>query len=307
MIYFFITSGVSPNTLKALVMALAYCWGLVLAIYLMGHGLVAIPRRLFRNASISSRLKRIQGNAPKIHEKMEDAIQNLEDLEAQVAELAQRKTGSAKGFRDWIEELADESHLPESRPRTLTRRMSAPQVNVPSVITEGYLADLSRQLTRARHSRARYLNEWDYLLREASETQKIMDSAASKRIEIGESTPTSSLFDRLTIFTPYTRYLYLYYFVPYMRIFLGVFFSLASFCIIWSEVIKSINPLFSIIAVTVVHHPTSDRGQIGFAGQFIAACWILYMCAAALTSLTEVKVWRGRALVRYANHFLHRV
>lgn len=24
-------------------MALAYCWGLILAIYLMGHGLVAIP------------------------------------------------------------------------------------------------------------------------------------------------------------------------------------------------------------------------------------------------------------------------
>jgi hypothetical protein len=30
----------------------------------------------------------------------------------------------------------------------------------------------------------------------------------------------------------------------------------------------------------------------------IAASWILYMCAAALSSLTEIKVWRGRALVR---------
>jgi len=76
----------------------------------------------------------------------------------------------------------------------------------------------------------------------------------------------------------------------------------ASFCIIWSEVIKSINPLFSIIAVTVVHHPNSERGQIGFAGQIIASCWILYMCAAALTSLAEVKVWRGRALVRRNTH-----
>lgn len=62
-------------------MALAYCWGLMLAIYLMGHGLVALPRRLFRNASISGRLRRIQANAAKVHEKMEDAIQNLEDYE----------------------------------------------------------------------------------------------------------------------------------------------------------------------------------------------------------------------------------
>ena len=95
-IYVFISSGISMESLKSLVMALAYCWGLILAIYLMGHGLVAIPRRLFRNASLSGKLKRIQSNAAKVHEKMEDAIQNLEDLEAQVVELSQRKTGSAR-------------------------------------------------------------------------------------------------------------------------------------------------------------------------------------------------------------------
>jgi hypothetical protein len=98
-IYIFISSGVSMESFKSLVMALAYSWSLILAIYLMGHGLVAIPRRLFRNASLSGKLKRIQSNAAKIHEKMEDAIQNLEDLEAQVVELSQRKTGSARyGF-----------------------------------------------------------------------------------------------------------------------------------------------------------------------------------------------------------------
>ena len=301
-IYVFITMGPSPTSFKGLLMALAYCWGLMLAIYLMGHGLVAIPRRLFRNASISGKLKRIQGNAPRVHEKMEDAIHNLEDLEAQVAALALRKTGSAKDFKEWIEELVDESHLPESRPPTLTRRMSTPEVNVPNVITERYLADLSRKLTRARHSRTRYVDEWDRILRSATETQAVLDSAASRRIEIGQASPESSIWERTTLFTPFTRYLYKYYFVPYFRICLGVFFSLASFCIIWSEVIKTINPLFSIIAVTVVHHPDSERGAIGFAGQVIASCWILYMCIAALTSLTEVKVWRGRALVRRNTH-----
>jgi len=302
MIYVFITQKASFASLKATVMALAYCWGLILAIYLMGHGLVALPRKLFRNASISGRLKRIQAKAAKIHENMEDAIQNLEDLEAQVSELAQRKTGSASKFKDWIEELADDSHLPESRPRTLTRRMSAPRVNVPHVITERYLAELSRQLNRARHSRARYLDEWDRLLHDAVQTQAVLDSAGSKKIEIGQAAPDAPLMDRLTILTPYTRYLYRYFFLPYTRIGLGIFLSFASFCIIWSEVIKSINPLLSIIAVTVVHHPTSERGQIGFAGQVIAACWILYMCVAALTSLTEVKVWRGRALVKRNTH-----
>lgn len=302
MVYFIISAGFKPSSLKGLVMALAYCWGLILAIYLMGHGLVAIPRRLFRNASISGRLRRIQVDAAKVHEKMEDAISNLEDLEAQVVELSQRKTGSARDFREWIEELADESHLPESRPRTLTRRMSAPTVNVPNVITERYLADLSRKLDRARHTRARYLDEWDRILQDSVDTQAILDSAGSKRIELGEASPSASIFESLTFLTPFTRYLYRYYFTPYLRIFFGCFFSLASFCIIWSEITKPINPYFSIISVTVIHHAEGEKGRIGFAGQVIAACWILYMCAAALISITEVKVWRGRALVRRNTH-----
>ena len=301
-IYIFISYGVSLESLESTVMALAYSWGLVLAIYLMGHGLVAIPRRLFRNASVSGRLKRIQTHAAKAHEKMEDAILKLEDLEAQVEELSGRNTGSAKDFKDWIEELADDLHLPESQPRTLTRRLSEPQIRVPAVITEQYLADLSRQVTRARHNRARYVGEWDRLLYDAVATQAILDSAASKRIEIGHTTPYASILERFTILTPYTRYLYKYYFVPYARIFLGCVLSLASVCIVWSELVKTFNPVFSIIAVTVVHHPESERGQVGLAGQAIAACWILYMCTAALSSLTEVKVWRGRALVRRNTH-----
>jgi hypothetical protein len=301
-IYMFISYGVSLGSLESTVMALAYSWGLVLAIYLMGHGLVAIPRRLFRDASVSGRLKRIQTHAAKAHEKMEDAILKLEDLEAQVEELSRRNTGSAKDFKDWIDELADDLHLPESQPRVRPRRLSEPEIRIPAVITEKYLADLSRQVTRARHNRARYLGEWDRLLHDAVATQAILDSSASKRIEIGQPSPYTSVLERFTILTPYTRYLYKYYVVPYVRIFFGCFLSVASACIVWSELVKTVNPVFSIIAVTVAHHPESDRGQIGLAGQVIAACWILYMCTAALSSLTEVKVWRGRALIRRNTH-----
>ncbi|KAI9740672.1 MAG: hypothetical protein M1818_004636 [Claussenomyces sp. TS43310] len=297
-IYFFISAGIQFLSLKSLVMALAYCWGLMLAIYLMGHGLVAIPRRLFRDASISGRLRSIQAAAPKVHENMEEAINKLEDLEAQVAELSRRKTGSARVFAEWIDDLAESSNLPESRPRTLSRRMSEPNVSVPTVITEGYLADLSRKLDRARHSRIRYVDEWDRLLQSATATQSILDSAGSKRLEIGQSSPQASFLERLTVFTPYTRYLYYTYATPYCRIFFGALLSLASICIIWSELIKDALPYLSVIGLTVVHHPNSTQGQIGFPGQVIASMWICYMCAAALLSLTEVKVWRGRALVR---------
>lgn len=299
LIYFFIAYGPSFTAFKSLVIALSYCWGLILAIYLMGHGLVAIPRSMVRNASASWRLRRLQSNAPKLYEKMEDALSNLEELEVQVSELRKRKTGTALDFQDWIEELSDICNLPESRPRTLAASLVESDSRIiPTVITEKYLADLTRRLIRARHARSRYVDEWNYLLHDASRTQAILDSRASKRLDFGAASPGSPFWEKIILLTPYSRYVLYSHFLPYFRVFFGAFLALASVCIIWSELIKAALPSLSVIPYTVVHHWTGDSGKVGFAGQIIAAFWILYMCTAALHSVTEVKVWRGRALVR---------
>ncbi|KAL2188712.1 hypothetical protein L209DRAFT_726052 [Thermothelomyces heterothallicus CBS 203.75] len=299
LIYVLISYGHFSESLKSTVMALAYCWGLILVIYLMGHGLVSIPRRLFRNANISGRLRRIQAQAPKIYEKMEDSIMDVEDLELQVAELSRRKGGSASLFQDWIEELADMTNLPESPPgRASILRGSGNQSPLPNVITEKYLAELTRRLVRAKHARSRYVSEWNRLLEDAVKTQAILDSAASKKLDFGRASPHAGFWDRHTIFTPYTRYLFHYHFVPYLQTALAAILSLASVCIVWSELVKGLFPQLSVIRYSVIHHQVAGKGQVGFAGQVIAALWMVYMCAAALISITEVKVWRGRALVR---------
>ncbi|KAL2262540.1 hypothetical protein VTK26DRAFT_1019 [Humicola hyalothermophila] len=303
LIYVLISYGHFSESLKSTVMALAYCWGLVLAIYLMGHGLVSIPRRLFRNANVSGRLRRIQSQAPRVYEKMDDAEMDLEDLELQVAELSRRKGGSASLFQDWIEELVDMTNLPEDQPgRPSIVRGSGNERAVPNVITEKYLADLTRRLVRARHARSRYVGEWNRLLQDAVKTQAILDSAASKKLDFGKASPTAGFWDRHTVFNPYTRYLFYYHIVPYFQYALGAILSLASICIVWSEVVKGLLPELSIIRYSVVHHREGPNGQVGLAGQAIAALWMVYMCAAALISITEVKVWRGRALVRRNTH-----
>ncbi|KAK3375142.1 LMBR1-like membrane protein-domain-containing protein [Podospora didyma] len=302
LIYVLISYGNFSTSLKSTVMALAYCWGLILAIYLMGHGLVAIPRRLFRSANISGSLRKIQSQAPRVYEKMEDAEMNLEDLEIQVAELSRRKGGSVNLFQDWIEELVDMMNLPESaqpsRASVLRGSGDASSRILPTVITETYMADLTRRLVRAKHARSRYVNEWNRLLLDAVKTQAILDSAASKKLDFGAASPHAGFWERHTVLTPYTRFLFHYHFVPYARLGLAAVLTLASVCIVWSEIVKGVLPSFSIIRYSVVHHWEGENGQVGFAGQVIAALWMLYMCAAALTSITEVKVWRGRALVR---------
>ena len=43
---------------------------------------------------------------------------------------------------------------------------------------------------------------------------------------------------------------------------------------------------------------SNGRSSIGFDSQLIAASWLCYMCICAFYSLTEVKIWGNRALVR---------
>lgn len=289
-------NGFGATSVKALVMALAYCWGLILAIYLMGHGLVAVPRRLYRNASISGGLRRIQSRAPTVNDRLADATSDLEDLEAQVAKLVQRKNGISRDHQEWIDELSEKSHMSGSRLSSSGPRANA--AAIPAVITDRYLAELARKLNRARHKRVRYIDAWDRLIQKAADMQAILDASASKHLEFGRASPQASWLERATILTPYTRYLLHSKAIPAARLALAAILSMASVCIVWSELVKFPAPKLSVISLTVVSHTSSVGEEVGFVGQVTASLWLLYMCLAALASFDEVKIWGNRALVR---------
>ncbi|KAL3463845.1 LMBR1-like membrane protein-domain-containing protein [Aspergillus heterothallicus] len=294
LIYISIQNGFEFSTIKALVMALAYVWGLVLAIYLMGHGLVSIPRTLLRNASANGRLRRLQSHAPLLHDRLMDAINDLESLEAQVAQLQHRKTGTARDFQDWIEELAETSTPPELRSGLVEPTGSSG--TVPAVITERYLADLTRRLQRARHRKARFVDEWDRLILTAADLQAIMNSSASKKLEFSHYSQRSTSFIP-KLLTPHLRYQLYVNVYPNLRLVLGALFAAASVCVVWSELIKSIAPRLSVVTLSIVSYHDGVT-PIGFGRQVIASMWLLYMCSAALVGVNDAKVWGNRALVR---------
>ncbi|KAJ5122580.1 hypothetical protein N7448_003714 [Penicillium atrosanguineum] len=295
LIYVSISNGFDFLTIKGLVMALAYVWGLVLAIYLMGHGLVSIPRNLFRNSNISGRLRRFQAHAPKVHERLMDAVNELEGLNSQVTQLQQRKTGTARDFQEWIEDLSENPGTSDVRVPILESADTS--ATIPSVITERYLADLTRRLQRARHMKARFVDEWDRLVQSAADIQTIMNSAASKKLEFAPSPRRSSCLPKMKFLTPYMRYQLYYNVIPTVRLIFGAFFAVASVCVVWSELIKSLAPQLSAVTLTVVPK-WKDEKPLGFGNQVIASAWLLYMCAAALTGVNDVQVWGNRALVR---------
>jgi LMBR1-like membrane protein. len=294
LIYISISIKFDFLTIKGLVMALAYVWGLVLAIYLMGHGLVSF-RATSSERNISGRLRRFQARAPKVHERLMDAVNELESLNSQVAQLQQRKTGTARDFQEWIEELSGNPGSSDVRVPILEPADTS--ATIPSVITERYLADLTRRLQRARHMKARFVDEWDRLVQSAADIQTIMNSAASKKLEFAPSPRRSSCLPRMKFLTPYMRYQLYYNIIPCVRLVSGSFFAVASVCVVWSELIKSVAPHLSAVTLTVVPK-WKDEKPLGFGNQVIASAWLLYMCTAALTGVNDVQVWGNRALVR---------
>jgi hypothetical protein len=295
LVYFILQNGFHAASIKGMIMALAYAFGLIVAIGLMGHGLVALPRKLFKNASVSGRLRSLQMQAPKTKDKLDDATESLMSLENTVIQLKQRKTGTSKDLQDWIDELADTTPLPDPRPGTAAA-VTSTNVAIPTVITERYLADLTRKLKRARHKKARFVTEWTNLCQKAQDAQKILDAASSKQLDFGRD--RSTFMKRLQFLTPSLRYHLYANVAPYLRMAISGFLAIASIMLIWSEVVRSFAPRISFINLTVVHHPNSDQGKVGFAGQVIAAFWLLYMDACALYAISDVKVWGNRALVK---------
>ncbi|KAL8829633.1 MAG: hypothetical protein Q9191_001905 [Dirinaria sp. TL-2023a] len=294
-VYVFLQNGFQGTSVKALVMALAYCWGLVFAIYLMGHGLVAVPRRLVRNANMPGRLRRIQTQAPRIHDRLTTGIAELEDLEAQLTLLRQRKNAISRDHEEWVEELADSSELPESR--LVSSASNTARAPMPAVVTDRYLAELTRKLVRARHKRIRFIDAWDRLVQDAVEVQAVIDAAATKRLDFGRSPPHAPVLHRITVLTPYTRYLLYSRVIPGFRLILAAILALASISVVWSELVKFVAPKLSIISLTVVGHRKDGDGEVTFTGQLMAVLWLTYMCTATLASFEDVKVWGNRALV----------
>lgn len=295
LVYVLIQNGFHFSSVKSLIMALAYVWGLVLAIYLLGHGLVAIPRGLWRNADPANRLRRLQSRAPLIYDRLIDAKSSLEDIKAQATQLERRKMNVSLDLQDWIDEVIEAANIPGSQ---LSQPVDAnvPRPSGPAVITERYLAELTRNLNRARHKHARFTDAWGRLVQEAADCQAIIDSSASKQLEFTHRTSSSSFFPRRPLLTPYFRHVLHFHALPMFRMGCSVIFSLASVCVVWSELVKSFAPSISIVSLSVTHvyHGTP---KVGFFGQLVASGWILYMCAAAFAGVTDTKVWGNRALV----------
>ncbi|CAN6611325.1 hypothetical protein TRVA0_004S03928 [Trichomonascus vanleenenianus] len=266
------TKGLTLGSVKSLVIALAHCYALVLAIWMLGHGLVNLPRAMWNDADPKVFLNHWYKQATRISDAFAEAQSGYADVVAEIKALAQYKDGP---FVEWIDELLDDVEMgPETRYRGSAR------VTVdPTMIGKEYLSSLSSRLYRTKSRLIRHEAEWQKLLKDCSVAEDILNAQTERTLVFRFSK---------TRFSP--RMAYLYYTKVHTGFSRAVAVVLAGISVIlaWSEVTHGTKA--SIVNYMI-------RASYGLWQQLLSTLILGYMCWAAFSSLTRIRVFNVYALV----------
>lgn len=282
LIYVVLSSGLTFGSIKALAIALSHSYALVIALWLMGHGLVNIPRRSWVEADSTVKLKHFYQQATQANDMIAEAQSDYADIAAEVFALGPYKDNTR--YTSWIESLLEAVEAGPGIPfsgststGTVTGR-SRVQIER-SMINEDYLSTLNSRFKTARNRLIRYDADWQKLLREASRAEDVIRSRESKSLVFRfKKTPLP----------PRAAYYYYSVIKPQMERFFSIIFVALTVIIVWSEITH--GTILSVVNLAI-------SKTTGFWQQLLASLFLGYMCASSLSSLSRIRIFKVYALV----------
>ncbi|ODQ67382.1 hypothetical protein NADFUDRAFT_64521 [Nadsonia fulvescens var. elongata DSM 6958] len=289
LVYLALTTGLRLTTLKSLSIALSYSYALILAILFMGNGLVTVPRRKWHGLTPQARLEAIYKIAPNVHDTWTDARDALVAVVEEIQGLAPFRD-SHREFGQWISELLTKAQ--DSKPLEVNHRSNvfSSSANIPrtidrAMITENYLAGLSKRLKRVQFRYVRYTADWHSLVKRASKNEDVIHAFSSSSTSGGL---VFRLYDsRLAQFPRLTRFYYTQLDTLVNRG-LATIYTLMSIIIVFSELAHGtqISPINFLISRAA-----------GFTQQVLSSIFLGYMLLTAIASLARIRVFNVYALV----------
>lgn len=280
LVYVIVTSGLSFGSIKSLLIALSHSYALVIAIWLMGHGLVNLPRRYWVEANSDTVLKSLYQHATFSNDALAEIQTEYADVAAEVFALNTYKDGK---YQDWIEEMVSEVEAGPGVPLSTTSGSIQGQSRVRverAMIDEYYLSTLYSRFKTIRNRLIRYDADWQKLLYEASKKEDIIKSAETQSLVFR--------YKRTRFLPPKATYLFHSYVKPQLERALALLFLLLTVVLVWSEITH--GTIVSIVNIVVSH-------TYGIWQQLVSSIFLGYMCVAAFQSLTRIRVFKVYALV----------
>ncbi|CAN3356730.1 hypothetical protein DICA3_D06348 [Diutina catenulata] len=272
-VYFMLEVGLTPSHLKDMVMGLTHIYSLVLALWLMAHSLVAIPRHRWVEGSNVLHLNSLYLRVPGLIDRIEDTKTGFRDDIFKVIMLS-RNFANDFEFRDWIISL--ERKIPDDLRQQLEREYSGEEANfIIATLDNNYMVQLTRSFNTHYYRLMADRSEFECLLLDITQLEDVLNHDAE------------SVEFRFHTYNPKRKWYMIKYVRPIASRISCIVLALVSLIILESELWHGTR--FS--AVNLI-----SRFSSGW--QLVVTCVMFsYMLFASLTSLTQLKIFNMYHLV----------
>lgn len=287
MIYLMLEVGLSLGHVKLMIIALSHIYSLTLALWLMAHGLISIPRNLWRRGSLVQTLNSYYLQVPRIVDILEDTKITFKEDVSEISVLKKSFTSNSVedfGFRDWILMLYEK--IPEDIKASVENLLMEGEANSVSrdTLTLPRMTKLTSRFNQNLYKYQAYLSAYDSLISKIIALEDVVNSDYSE--SYGQRETNSRFNPDGSHPRSQTRYYLEHYIKPILNRVGAVLFSGLSFVILESEFFHSTG--ISVINMIVY----SNQFVLHSFGKLLVCCLVfLYMLFASLNSLTHLKVF----------------
>jgi LMBR1-like membrane protein len=226
---------------ESLLIALANTYGLLLAIFCMGHGLVNIPRRIWQASSLDTSIREIERSAVAAWEHKADMEDEMAVISGEIASWERMCEGRDDMLANWVRELALRNpHLGERQTVSMEGQ----------TLTENYLSSLTRR-ARITHNRLlKAQTNWSWILKRAGYLYDLKSATGTSGGTIEWKLSSPGQVGR--IIPRNLQYLWFLGILPWLRKILSISTRLVSISIVWSEIVHNwTNPVLSLVGIVI--------------------------------------------------------
>lgn len=304
------------NVLPVLI-TLGNTYGLLIVAVLLGYGLVAIPRGLWRDADPKYELRKVYIMATKADDNLFEAVWALQDVEFEIDLTVSRINDLDDGVREDMfykfcvnELLHRKSETAQLSPELNMRRTNIEQSrDLEDQTNEGFctrptmaeLVKLHRKLKRAQENLSNAEQKWNAIVEKERKLSGIAPetgTGTNTTIPLSPVTtvgvtdaPLLSTESRFKYCNARIQYVWLRYFRPCCFRLYAILTAILSAAILWSEATLSSKYNLSPFALMQEYLADDEADNDGFLFQIAALVPLLYMSVCVSRSFFNVSLF----------------
>ncbi|KAH3679450.1 hypothetical protein WICMUC_000995 [Wickerhamomyces mucosus] len=274
LIYFFIRYGFNFDTFKNLLIGASHVYSLILSLWLMSHGLVAIPRRRWNNNfNLDYQLENLYFEIPKAYDEYNESAYNFKDICSIIRSLQNIHGIEQSVFHNEVQFLA--SLIPEDI--NLRHHVVSAEFTSIQQLSSQTLSRLHQTFKKEKTNYNSSLYGFNKYKLNILDLQDITESKSAGILRF-------RTFNPLIKNEKVLYYLYVYI-IPTFNLLFASFQFILSFIIIESEILHSTK--FSIINILLLSERITSTLKLALSIVFLT-----YMVTSALISLTRIKIFK---------------